>query len=203
MSFRQEKKILFYASDLKELLDFFRKEKINKIFEDRIVTSVYFDTHDFFFFRNSIEGIAPRFKIRIRSYDGEKNKIKYFLEEKHSLFDKRFKKTHKINLDEFKNYLNFGFFFKKKIYLQPKVKVEYKRSYFSNNFFRVTLDRNITYSKFNLTSKHFYNKIYSKDYVLEVKYSNKLSENFFLKKFSFKQIRNSKYCNGVEQIYNL
>ena len=49
-----------------------RNFKIKKLFPDRLVYSMYFDTANFKFFRLSEEGLTPRMKIRLRGYNKEK-----------------------------------------------------------------------------------------------------------------------------------
>ena len=56
----------------KEKINFINKNHLNKIFPDRIVESIYFDTKDLQFFSLSEEGVTPRFKIRLRGYNNEK-----------------------------------------------------------------------------------------------------------------------------------
>ena len=61
---RHEIKFVFTSKDENKLL---KNNKLKKIFPDRIVESIYFDTSEFKFFHLSEEGVTPRIKIRIRT----------------------------------------------------------------------------------------------------------------------------------------
>ncbi len=56
----------------KEKNNFINNNQLKKLFPDRVVESVYFDTNDLQFFNLSEEGVTPRFKIRLRGYNNEK-----------------------------------------------------------------------------------------------------------------------------------
>ena len=66
---RHEIKFLINSKEEHELIG---KNKLKKLFPDRIVESIYFDTKDFQFFNLSEEGVTPRFKIRLRGYNNQK-----------------------------------------------------------------------------------------------------------------------------------
>ena len=59
----------------KEHLFFLKNKNLSKIFPDRIVESIYYDTNDLHFFHLSEEGITPRTKVRVRGYDNGELKI--------------------------------------------------------------------------------------------------------------------------------
>ena len=63
---RHEIKFLINSKEKRELIN---KNQLEKLFPDRIVESVYFDTEDLQFFNLSEEGVTPRFKIRIWGYN--------------------------------------------------------------------------------------------------------------------------------------
>ena len=63
---RYEIKFVFTNKDENKLL---KNNKLKKIFPDRIVESIYFDTSEFKFFHLSEEGVTPRIKIRMRGYN--------------------------------------------------------------------------------------------------------------------------------------
>ena len=66
---RHEIKFLINSKEKYELIE---KKQLKKLFPDRIVESIYFDTKDFQFFNLSEEGVTPRFKIRLRGYNNQK-----------------------------------------------------------------------------------------------------------------------------------
>ena len=104
MTFRVEKKLFIKKENL---LDF--KEKISSIgainlYKSRKVQSIYFDNINKDMYNDSIEGLNPRKKIRVRNYPDNINKY-FFLEYKISSIEGRFKVNKKISqkrYDEFK-----------------------------------------------------------------------------------------------------
>ena len=67
----QKRHEIKFVINSKEKNNFINNNQLKKIFPDRIVESVYFDTKDLQFFNLSEEGITPRFKIRLRGYNNE------------------------------------------------------------------------------------------------------------------------------------
>ena len=181
----------------KEKNNFIIKNNLKCIFPDRIVESIYFDTNDFKFFHLSEEGITPRKKIRVRGYDNNKLdnlEVKitnnYFREK--IIFND-------FNLDDFKLHSKL-----KKIgineIVEKKIRVKYLRSYFLlKDVGRVTIDRNIEFFKPNLNFNHSKK---TDEIVLEVKIQNdKFDKNDIEKIINFREIRFSKYCNGINRLY--
>ena len=187
---RHEIKFLINSKEKRELIN---KNQLEKLFPDRIVESVYFDTEDLQFFNLSEEGITPRFKIRIRGYNNkkpdnleikttnnyhrEKVTIKNFIFDNYELH----KKLKKIGIKQT---------------VQKKIRVKYLRSYYKlKNIGRITLDRNIEFLSPN-ESFHNYKKI--KQNILEVKVQREnIDKNFIEKIINLKEIRFSKYCIGI------
>ena len=81
MSFRIEKKLFIKKEQLIEFKKFLFKKNIKQIYKPRVVESIYFDNCDKKIYFDSLEGLSPRKKIRIRYYPEKKIK-EYFLEYK-------------------------------------------------------------------------------------------------------------------------
>ena len=187
---RHEIKFLINSKEKFELID---KNQLKKLFPDRIVESVYFDTEDLQFFNLSEEGITPRFKIRIRGYNNKKLdnlEIKttnnYHREKvtiKNFIFD---------NYELHKNLKKIGI----KQIVQKKIRVKYLRSYYKfENVGRITLDRNI---EFLSPDERFRNSKKIKQNILEVKVQREnIDKNFIEKIINLKETRFSKYCIGI------
>ena len=187
---RYEIKFLINSKEKRELIN---KNQLEKLFPDRIVESVYFDTKDLQFFNLSEEGITPRFKIRIRGYNNkkpdnleikttnnyhrEKVTIKNFIFDNYELH----KKLKKIGIKQT---------------VQKKIRVKYLRSYYKlKNIGRITLDRNI---EFLSPEESFHNSKKIKQNILEVKVQREnIDKNFIEKIINLKEIRFSKYCIGI------
>ena len=70
---RYEDKFLIPSCLFDEIHDVFNTDKINfqNTYPQRIVNSIYYDTHDLFFARQNINGDGLRTKIRIRFYNDD------------------------------------------------------------------------------------------------------------------------------------
>ena len=187
---RYEIKFLINSKEKRELID---KNQLKKLFPDRVVESVYFDTKDLQFFNLSEEGITPRFKIRIRGYNNKrldnleiKTTNNYHREKvviKNFIFD-----NHELH----KNLKKIGI----KQTVQKKIRIKYLRSYYKlENVGRITLDRNI---EFLSPEESFHNSKKIKQNILEVKVQREnIDKNFIEKIINLKETRFSKYCIGI------
>jgi len=192
MTFRVEKKIFIKKENL---LDF--KEKISSIgainlYKSRKVKSIYFDNINKDMYNDSIEGLNPRKKIRVRNYPDNINKY-FFLEYKISSIEGRFKVNKKISQKRFDEFKLNGIFDKKYGLCKPILNVIYDREYLINSNVRITIDTNIIYNMYN---NNFFKS--DKDIVVELKTSINQNIDELFEKFPFQEIRFSKYCNGVD-----
>ena len=168
---------------------------LSYMYPQRMITSIYYDTKNIKYFNDSEEGIIPRRKVRIRSYD---NQISSNLEVKETMVDYRKKFVFK-NIDN--SHINYHLK-KNLIYdenLTPIIKVVYLRKYYMCTFGRVTYDHNLRY--FDLNSGKF-SPIVSNKKILELKNENVDLKNKFIENCFLKNIRFSKYCDGVNLFLN-
>lgn len=191
MSFRNEEKLQIDKNKLLIFKKYLSQKKAIKIFKSRLVKSIYFDNKNFDMYHNSIEGIVPRKKIRIRSYPDSSKKL--MLEKKISSVEGRYKTSNEIKNNSI---LKKGIFDNDYGKCMPVTIVNYLRSYYLIDNIRITLDENIFYNRFNREKKYTEKLI-----VAELKYpfNKKLSEVDNL--FPFTRIRFSKYSNSVEKCY--
>ena len=192
MTFRVEKKIFIKKENL---LDF--KKKISSIgainlYKSRKVQSIYFDNINKDMYNDSIEGLNPRKKIRVRNYPDNINKY-FFLEYKISSIEGRFKVNKEISQKKFDEFKLNGIFDKKYGLCKPILNVIYDREYLINSNVRITIDTNIIYNMYN---NNFFKS--DKDIVVELKTSINQNIDELFEKFPFQEIRFSKYCNGVD-----
>ncbi|MDB9745197.1 VTC domain-containing protein [Candidatus Pelagibacter sp.] len=192
MTFRVEKKLFIKKENL---LDF--KKKISSIgainlYKSRKVQSIYFDNINKDMYNDSIEGLNPRKKIRVRNYPDNNNKY-FLLEYKISSIEGRFKVNKEISQKKFDEFKLNGIFDKKYGLCKPILNVIYDREYLIDNNVRITIDTNILYNMYN-------NKIIknNKDIVVELKTSINQNIDELFEKFPFQEIRFSKYCNGID-----
>ena len=191
MSFRIEEKLLINKYQLTEFKNYINSKGAFKIFKSRKINNLYFDNNKFQMFDDSIEGCLPRKKVRLRSYEDERN----FLEIKISSTEGRYKTSNQIDLKKTKDYKNYGYFDKDYGSCKPVLYVEYSRDYFKFKDIRVTIDNNIKY----YTKYRKYLGV-DKNQVIELKASFKKDLNDLMKDFPFPRSRFSKYTNGMEKL---
>jgi len=188
---RIEKKILIQHMPLSKVEIEIMKHNFFPIHTKRTVNSLYYDTTDFKCYKDSSEGIVPRKKYRIRSYDNSKN---LQLEIKYQDLDGKYKKN--IAVENYKKYV----FDKDYGNLEQKLFVRYKRKYFSNNFLRLTLDWNINFEKLNGQNDELRDHI-----ILELKpitEFNVQSEYMSNNIFNIPEISFSKYEEAVKNLFD-
>jgi len=189
MSFRIEEKISVSKYESIKFIKFLESKGLKKIYDDRLINSIYFDNIDLSMFYHSEEGVRPRQKIRIRSYNNQK---KYYLEKKISADEGRYKLSKLINDIKYLKYLKNGFFSNIYGICYPLVIVSYKRSYFELNDVRITYDYNINYKNFITLN----NKFIETRRVFEIKCSN-LSDTIEINNLLGPKNRFSKYSESI------
>ena len=199
MSFRLEEKIFIKnlsVFDFKKWL-FSKGGKI--LYPPRLINSVYFD-NKLKMYLDSVEGVVPRKKIRIRTYN--KN---FFL--KSNSYKKEIKSTYynyreKIskNFDIKSKSLNIYIYDKDYGVCKPILNVNYFRNYFELNKVRITLDENIIYNciKNNYISEF---GVRDNEKVIEIKSLNLNQYDYLKDLIPLSRSRFSKYCRGVELLY--
>tara|TARA_B100001029_G_scaffold127539_1_gene106548 strand:+ start:5081 stop:5674 length:594 start_codon:yes stop_codon:yes gene_type:complete len=195
MTFRIEKKIFIKKENFFSFKEYLDKKGVKSVYDSRKVESLYFDNLSKQMFKDSIEGLTPRKKIRVRNYPNSINKG-FFLETKISSVEGRFKTNKKISNKIFDDFISNGIFDKKYGICKPTLTVVYDRQYSILDDIRITLDTDIHY-------KLYKSKILKKDnnIIVELKsFKDKNLDDLF-KMFPFQEIRFSKYCNGIELFY--
>ena len=194
----QKRHEIKFIINKKEKINFINKNHLNKIFPDRIVESIYFDTKDLQFFSLSEEGVTPRFKIRLRGYNNEKPSNLEIKKTKNYHREKIVLKNFQFNSFELHKTLNsMGI----KNIVDQKIRVKYLRSYYElKDLGRITMDENIEF--FN-PSKEFRNPKKINKIILEVKIQRKeIDKNHVEKIINLKESRFSKYCVGINCLRN-
>ena len=170
-----------------------------KLYPSRIINNFYFDTNNLDYHILSEEGITPRLKVRLRSYNNSNNMN---LEIKYTFSNTR----DKVSIKNFEyNKQNLIFALKEnEIFdiLRPTVKVSYKRKYFKCNYGRLTYDSNIIYQKINSKLLPISTKHYEFNKVIELKtYNLNIDKKSIFNFINISESRNSKYCNAIEKAY--
>jgi len=198
MSFRIEQKYRINKYKLPDLYKWISKNNGEKIYLDRTVSSIYFDNYKLSSYHDSMEGVIPRKKIRLRWYGNIKNKLENSnLEKKINSVEGKFKKVEKaINPS---NILKLGVLDNGYGLCFPILQIDYNREYFKIFDIRITVDTKIRYK--NYKEEHFFNQYHNDDEtVLEAKALNTNIKNFIDENIYFEKIRFSKYCNAIEKL---
>ena len=197
---RIEQKLELNKSQYIDLLKWINYKGGIILYPERIICSRYFDNKNMQMYYDTVEGIVPRKKIRIRTYGSENfissHKNKYSLEIKMSTEHYRFKNINSnINL---KSLLKEGYLDKLYGVCNQILDISYIREYFIIKNIRLTVDRKIKYKLVNL-NRNFKNK-FSEDqsYVVEIKSDINTSLSFLLNNFDFPRSRFSKYERALD-----
>lgn len=178
-------------------------------YPDRYVNSVYYDTPDFRFYRENVEGISNRVKYRIRWYGEDKSKIQS------AVLEKKIKRNMlgtKVleRLDDLNLVCDAEAFAKLSILsdldLQPVALVRYRRKYLESwdRNIRATVDTDLNY--YPLVSE-FNDVLAYRDpaIILEIKYEEAYHDeaDYCLQAIPFRLTKNSKYVSAFERIKGL
>tara|TARA_B100001123_G_C14965861_1_gene889610 strand:- start:220 stop:804 length:585 start_codon:yes stop_codon:yes gene_type:complete len=194
MSFRIEEKLYIKPEHIIDFKEFLIKCSAKKIYHPRIIKSLYFDNLNFDMYTDSIEGLVPRKKIRIRNYPNESDKS-FYMEKKISSVEGRYKTRNIINKEKVDYFKKFGIFDNQYGQCFPNLYVTYKREYSILDDTKISIDKEILYENYKT------NIVY-KDHkaIVEIKTSIKKNLDDLVKSFPFQRTRFSKYCDGIEKI---
>ena len=196
MSFRIEEKLYIKPEHHRDFKAYLSKNLSQKLHHPRKIKSLYFDNINFNMYSDSVEGLVPRKKIRIRNYPDEKDKEFYF-EIKNSSVEGRFKKRNIIKKYEFENFKNRGYFDNQYGSCFPNIYVEYDREYLMVDDIRISIDTNLLYTDFRTQVEKQDSKI-----IIELKTSIKKNLDELMHDFPMQRIRFSKYCFAIENLYH-
>ena len=199
---RREIKYNFKDYDLFYIKKFILlKYNLKKIYQDRYVNSIYFDSNNLKSANDNLTGLSKREKFRIRWYNNDD----FF----------RFEIKKKENKLSKKVIFQQDNFTKNKIFKSNKIlkllkqnklieicSIRYLRSYYMYRDLRITLDRNIIYKSLLNNPKN--RIIRSNEKIIEVKFNNYNTNsknlNYLTKDFSILSSRNSKYLNSLNYL---
>lgn len=194
MSFRIEDKLHIENKNLIDFKEFLLKKKAKKIHQPRIIESLYFDNTNFQIYNDSVEGLVPRKKIRVRNYPETEDK-KFYLEIKNSSLEGRFKTREIIEEKKFKKFIYNGIFDQQYGTCFPVLHVKYLREYLILGDVRISIDKNITYRNFKTN-----NQINDDRVIAELKTSINKDIDNLIEEFPIQRIRFSKYCFAIERL---
>ena len=197
MSSRIEDKLYINEYNLKNNKKFLEKKSANKVYTPRTIESLYFDNQNFQIHNDSIEGLVPRKKIRIRKYQKNQDSNIYY-EIKNSSVEGRFKTRKIINSQKANELISKGIFDNQYGICLPKLYVTYDREYLFFKDVRISIDTNITYRSYDTNFETKDNRV-----IAELKTSINKDLDELNEEFPIQRIRFSKYSFGVEKLYHL
>ena len=196
---RIEQKLEIDKSSYINVIEWLKYKNAEILYPERLVNSRYFDNYNLQMYYDTVEGLLPRKKIRLRTYNTrefELSDFPYNLEKKLTTEKKRYKSIEK-NIEFKDNIYNqiydedYGICFK-------KVDISYVREYFLVNSIRMTIDKNIEYK--DLISS---NIAKDESFVIEVKADIDNNLDFIANNFNFSRSRFSKYERSFEYLSNI
>jgi SPX domain protein involved in polyphosphate accumulation len=194
MSFRIEEKFYIKEENLLEFKDFIFKKSAEKLYKPRKIESLYFDNINMDMYSDSIEGLVPRKKIRIRRYPNNTDE-NYYLEIKNSAIEGRFKTRKIIQKEKFYELKKNGYLDSEYGICFPNYFVSYDREYIKFEDIRLSIDTNLVYKNFKNNNHSLDKRI-----IVEIKTSINKSQDSLMQIFPYQRIRFSKYCFAVEAL---
>ena len=194
MSYRIEEKLLIDNNSILEFKNYLSSKTAKQIHQSRIINSLYFENNKREMYSDSIEGLTPRKKIRVRNYPGTQD-TKLYLETKISSVEGRFKTRTIIDESKFNYLKTTGILDSQYGLCKPYLHVTYKRHYFKIDDVRISIDKNLIYESYR--TNNVYNDSNS---IVEIKTSIKKNLDDLIELFPFQRIRFSKYCFAVDSL---
>ena len=196
MSFRIEEKLYLRSENLIDFKKYIFKNSAEKLYKPRKILSLYFDNINLDMYNDSIEGLVPRKKIRVRNYPNDTDS-NFYLEIKNSSVEGRFKTRKIIDEIKLKELKNHGILDNQYGACFPTFSVSYEREYIKFNDVRLSIDQNIIYKSYK--NQNYFSE---RRIIVEIKTSIDKSADFLVDKFPFQRIRFSKYCFAVDALKN-
>jgi hypothetical protein len=194
MSFRIEEKLYIKSEHLIDFKQFLIKRSAKQLYQPRRIKSLYFDNLNFDMYNDSIEGVTPRKKIRIREYPNTSDK-NFYLEIKNSSVEGRFKTRKILDNKKLDYYKKAGIFDSQYGICLPNFYVSYEREYSIINDVRISIDKNLVYENYRIN-----NVCHDSNSIVEIKTSIKKNLDDLIELFPFQRIRFSKYCLAVDSL---
>jgi len=183
---RKEYKFVMNNVQISNFLNYFNND-LEILHKPNTISSVYYDTNNFYIYRSSLYKDINKFKFRIREYNNNNTFHKELKISHHQKLKFKSKEFQDLKLPDkifFKNYK-----------LEPKSIVSYTRNYYKFFNSRLTIDTDIEYKMTRANLK--YKESIS---VIEIKLLND-SFTDIQRYFPKNPIRFSKFENSITNLY--
>ena len=188
---------------------------LRKIYPDRTINNIYFESNNYLSLNDNIDGISNRKKLRLRWYGNKESPDNLCIESKCKLNGYGWKKKQLINSSvclvkswrqiksNLESQVHDNFTRLALSFSHPVIINSYKRQYFGdfNESIRITVDTEIRYfdQRFYKKPNFHINALADENLIVEIK-SNRKNRKFlesFLQNFSFPISKNSKYVTAM------
>lgn len=222
-NFRFERKFVYPNANKDDIIQkiYLNSYGFKEVFHQRKVNNVYFDDSNHNFYKQNVEGVADRKKVRLRWYGGDTATIEDpTIEIKKKMGEVGDKDSHKlkgkktnlttINSSELLDFMlentkNKGALNHLIKVLQPSLLNTYERRYFLSfcGKFRITVDFNQNFHNPNCIF-HENNRTSLNDVIVELKYALKDDREArqVSQQINARLSKNSKYVNGINLLYH-
>ena len=129
MSFRIEEKLSIDNNKIIDFKSLLVKKKAKRIYQSRMIQSLYFENLNRDMYTDSMEGVRPRKKIRVRNYPNTLD-ANFYLETKISSVEGRFKTRKIVDEKKFNYFKAMGILDPQYGLCKPSLYVTYDREYF-------------------------------------------------------------------------
>lgn len=223
-NYRFERKFVFPKGDAQDIVRRIQRNSFafNEVFHRRKINNIYFDDANYSFFKQNVEGVANRKKIRLRWYGDTTSKIENpTIEIKRKIGEIGDKDSYKLEGHTFnlnvlgpidiktvliENSKQNGPLHHALQALHPTLLNTYERRYFLSfcGRFRITVDYNQNFYNPNYTNFKNSN-IPIEEIVVELKYSreNDGDARQIAQQIGTRLSKNSKYVMGINLLYQL
>ncbi len=181
-----------------------------KLYPDRQINNIYFDTNGLTTYHDNVMGIAYRKKYRVRWYGYEPTVVKDpILEIKVRQNEVGTKLYYPVDIFDFSNLDGVTKQVNRYVFpnqIQPVLQNSYRRSYYGtrDGKFRLTLDWDLSYASLRHRQRFQKHHFQQKNvFVLELKYAQELEQESsrITQYLPFRRTKNSKYVSGIEWCY--
>lgn len=200
---RSEIKHLSEKKNYKSIVKLLKGLNAITVYPTRLISSIYFDNKNYDSFIDSEEGLVPRKKVRLRTYnkinsmkdcDIKKNSFNLEIKTAKENYDEKISKLYNDPYRLLKN----GIIDNDLGHCMPIVKVTYFRDYYYFKGSIVTLDYDLVYSKILFDQ---FSNLNSENMIVEFKNNSKYINKKLFERCGFKSIRFSKYSVAYLKTY--
>lgn len=221
---RYERKFIYQNSHAEDIIQRIYRNSygFKEVFYKRKVNNIYFDDSNYSFYKQNVEGVANRKKLRLRWYGYNTEQIedptvevkkkmgeagdKFSFPLKKRTFDLAQLSTSALQDFLFQSTEQYSALNNTLKALHPTLLNTYERRYFLSfcGHYRITVDFNQRFFNPNYQQSYTGSKLYCHDIVLELKYATKddLDARQVSQQIDARLSKNSKYVTGINLLYH-